>query len=59
VARSLAANGQLAILPLALQARLHPVGIMTRRDARAAAAASLFLDALRVAATTVRADASV
>jgi hypothetical protein len=42
-----------------LQARLHPVGIMTRRDARAAAAASLFLDALRVAATTVRADASV
>ena len=36
VARSLAARGQLAILPLALQAKLHPVGIMTRRQARAA-----------------------
>ncbi|CAB5517225.1 HTH-type transcriptional regulator GbpR [Achromobacter anxifer] len=58
VARSLAAQGQLAILPLALQARLHPVGIMTRRDARAAAAVSLFLHALRTAATTVRADAN-
>ena len=31
-----AARGQLAILPLALQAKLHPVGIMTRRQARAA-----------------------
>ena len=42
VARSLAARGQLAILPLALQAKLHPVGIMTRRQARAAAATELF-----------------
>ena len=45
VARSLAARGQLAILPLALQAKLHPVGIMTRRQA--AAATELSTDAAR------------
>ena len=34
-------------LPLALQAKLHPVGIMTRRQARAAAATELSTDAAR------------
>ncbi|MCZ6901501.1 MAG: LysR substrate-binding domain-containing protein [Rickettsia endosymbiont of Ixodes persulcatus] len=57
VARSLAARGQLAILPLALQAKLHPVGIMTRRQARSAAATELFLQTLRAAAQVVRDEA--
>ena len=41
-----AARGQLAILPLALQAKLHPVGIMTRRQARAPRP-NFFTDAAR------------
>ena len=53
VARSLAARGQLAILPLALQAKLHPVSIMTRRQARAAAA-TFSTDAARGGASGAR-----
>ena len=56
VARSLAARGQLAILPLALQAKLHPVGIMTRRQARRGRDRT-FLQTLRAAAQVVRDEA--
>ena len=54
VARSLAARGQLAILPLALQAKLHPVGIMTRRQARAAPRPNFSTDAARGGASGAR-----
>ena len=55
VARSLAARAA-GDLPLALQA-LHPVGIMTRRQARARGRDRTFLQTLRAAAQVVRDEA--
>ena len=51
VAERFAQTGQLAILPLSLSAKLHPVCIITAADASLNPATSIYLDAVRKAAS--------